>query len=231
MRCSNCDALMKEGAMFCGKCGAKAPEPTSKCKVCGWGMVGDEIFCPHCGMDRRLVENQYAGRSSAPPPAYLAPPPIPPPVYAPQAISTCGSCGMGVPAGSDRCPYCNHKLRNHSGKDYAGIGGALVLIAGIINVSLFGLVSLGASLDLDQFGSMAAIFMVLTFLNVISLYGAICAIRRKRYTVSMIGAIVIIFSFVFFLGIAAVVLLAISKDAFQDKGNDQYDPGRREGYL
>jgi hypothetical protein len=233
MICPTCGANNKDEAVFCGKCGSKMVQPTVKCKVCGRNISMEDTFCPHCGMDRRLVEHPYD--QSVPNPTPVAYPyqptnQAPPPMYAPPTNVPCGRCGMGVAIGLDRCPYCSHKMRGSRTKDLAGIAGGLIFLAALINVTLFGMASLGAMLYPDDFDAYAAAFMVIAVLNLFAFWGAICAIRRRKYSIAIIGAIIPIFSFVFFLGIIAVVLLVISKDHFigseGDAGINQPQYGR-----
>lgn len=53
--CINCGAPLGEGALFCGNCGTKIPEPAPEpevellCPACGDVVPSDAAFCPSCG--------------------------------------------------------------------------------------------------------------------------------------------------------------------------------------
>ena len=56
MKCSNCNAELRAGAMFCGSCGTKvvqsAPESAPKkpsCPNCGFLADVGAAFCRNCG--------------------------------------------------------------------------------------------------------------------------------------------------------------------------------------
>lgn len=53
MNCKNCNAEMKEGALFCQECGAKVgddlPETSLKCAKCGAELEPGIKFCSQCG--------------------------------------------------------------------------------------------------------------------------------------------------------------------------------------
>ena len=62
MKCPNCQNEIREGAVFCGKCGTKlsivCPECTAEnppdnnfCEKCGYDLFGrsENNVCPECG--------------------------------------------------------------------------------------------------------------------------------------------------------------------------------------
>lgn len=53
--CKNCGATLKEGQLFCTKCGTEREEPIVRtCANCGTELDDGDLFCPHCGT--RYVE-------------------------------------------------------------------------------------------------------------------------------------------------------------------------------
>lgn len=48
--CEKCGHILKEGQMFCSKCGTpRAVLVERKCSVCGTVLEDDDLFCPMCG--------------------------------------------------------------------------------------------------------------------------------------------------------------------------------------
>ena len=104
--CTKCGAPLREGAKFCGACGAKV-EVQRFCTECGEKLEPGEKFCSYCG-----TPAEGAPRASAPPvkrapapraaaaPAKRAPTPPAAPVKFPEA---------GIPYDGD------HEVEDHPG--------------------------------------------------------------------------------------------------------------------
>jgi DNA-directed RNA polymerase subunit RPC12/RpoP len=74
--CKSCGKELKEGAKFCGKCGAQAGaeqgEDSFVCAQCGAQLEADEVFCSNCGTKAGVVPQQPAPAQTRPS-AQLAP--------------------------------------------------------------------------------------------------------------------------------------------------------------
>jgi membrane protease YdiL (CAAX protease family) len=96
----------------------------------------------------------------------------------------------------------------------------MIIASAVVNVLLFGMALLGFSLmeNTTPTEEAVAIFCgVILVLNIFAVWGGMQAINRRRYGVSMISAIISIFGLLFFLGIIAVIFLALSKESFVDR--------------
>ena len=69
MKCQKCGSENREGAKFCGVCGAKTdveptpvrtstPRSASKCSSCGYDNPASSIFCNNCGQSLSSVRER-----------------------------------------------------------------------------------------------------------------------------------------------------------------------------
>lgn len=70
MNCTNCNAHLMDGDMFCPVCGAPAPQPNEGvfCANCGTELFSDDAFCPTCG--KKVDGGAQPSPSYVPPPSY-----------------------------------------------------------------------------------------------------------------------------------------------------------------
>lgn len=95
--CQNCGALLSEGAMFCGTCGARQETQHQKriCQNCGNELAEGMVFCDKCG-------TKYAAPASSQPAS--------PFVHTSVSTSTRyhGNHSQSVPAGGySKAPFAN----------------------------------------------------------------------------------------------------------------------------
>ncbi len=58
MECKECNSDIKEGAAFCGVCGAKVEQSLDSCKNCGESINKDAKFCRKCGEPTQQLTQQ-----------------------------------------------------------------------------------------------------------------------------------------------------------------------------
>lgn len=121
MTCKRCNAPLRPGAAFCGKCGSTVeaappavPAGAGSC-VCGAPLRADKPFCGRCG---RPVSG-----TTAPAPPLAAPPPE---VRSPAAFPSTAPVGPApeFPAAAAAAP------QGSGGKGIILVGGVLLLVAG-----------------------------------------------------------------------------------------------------
>lgn len=65
--CKNCGATLKEGQLFCTKCGTAREETVVRtCANCGTELEDDDLFCPNCGTKYGEEPKQEAVELPAP---------------------------------------------------------------------------------------------------------------------------------------------------------------------
>lgn len=139
----------------------------------------------------------------------------------------CVQCGKSITQDANVCPYC--------GKDYRAqaapaakkktvmplIGGILVIIAALTEI-YSGLVlafwsdTMNSLLPVD-FGFdtlLLACGMIILIVGIIALIGGIFAIQRKKWSLSLVGAIFSLFGGYFILPLIGLILIAVSKSEF-----------------
>lgn len=253
--CPRCGSIMPDHAKFCGKCGADMTETpksgSSRCEMCGRAKRAEDRFCPVCGYDttgqggkaQAPVQSDpipaYAPAPSYPPPApQYQPPPAAstygyqqPVVYAPPARN-CNVCMSTLAPNQQTCPYCGARALSFNRKDRAGSAGGMIIAAAVINALIFGMAFAGSLLmtnPTEMEIEFAIIFGVMAFLNVIAIWGGMQAINRRRYTLAIFSSVITIFGLLFFLGIIAIIFLALSKESFVDQPASQNVYGNQGG--
>lgn len=99
-------------------------------------------------------------------------------------------------------------------------GGILAIIAGSLNVLMMLAFMLFMAVPGDQWGffpmllniGLAAVLLIV--LGVVALAGGICALRRRAWGFALAGSICAILSVGMILGVAATVLVALSRGEF-----------------
>jgi len=96
-KCTQCEALIEDDAVFCGECGARqdiaspaAPEvaaPAGKCRTCNAEIAPGSAFCPECGAKQESPEPDAASAAKV----------------------VCASCGASLSAEAAFCPECGAK--------------------------------------------------------------------------------------------------------------------------
>ena len=137
----------------------------------------------------------------------------------------CVNCGRSIAWDANVCPYCGHDYR----AAMAGapqqkketvmpvLGGVFVLLASLAYILVGGVLTagstvlLGVSLGSTAVGVVCGIIVLV--LGLVALLGAINAIQRKNFTLSLIGGIVVIPTL---LGLIGFILIIVAKDEFSD---------------
>jgi predicted nucleic acid-binding Zn ribbon protein len=186
--------------MFCMNCGRELEGNPETCLSCGARPLGGGNFCPECG-------------------ARITP-----------ETEICSRCGTKV----------GEKVRTRGSTTPLVVGGILSMVSGalgvysgIYNVLIAqGIVTveddegtLEPGVDFAE-GTMVAIGLAFLVTGIVAIIGGSFAVRKKRFGLAMAGAICsVASSFTVCLGlpgIAAVVLVAISKNKFnrQERKSD-----------
>jgi RNA polymerase subunit RPABC4/transcription elongation factor Spt4 len=238
-QCAKCAAAMPDHAKFCGKCGAEILNDISlKCKMCGRDMKPEDRFCLACGYESSQKQASANPEPARPSPVWqsyqYSPPagnspqmtkypenPTPTPqYYPPQAGRVCRTCNSALGPNQQVCPYCGSRVIEYDRKDRSGLAGGLIIAAAVLNLLIYGMAftgfiffgGTGSSLD-DIFG---ILMIILVALNIFAIWGGIQALNRRKFGICMISAVLTIFGILFFISIIAIVLLAVSRDAFND---------------
>jgi len=236
--CGKCGADMTQASTSsttkCEMCGRAKRSDDRFCPVCGYDSTG-QVKAP-----APQPTPQYGGpvpsRVTPPATSYSQPPPQAPqyqqpdayqpynyqqPVSYQQQVRTCSSCHSALAPNQQVCPYCGTRILSFNRKDRAGQAGGLIIASAVLNVLIFGIALLGIGLlentSTTDMEAAAIISIVVVILNLFAIWGGIQAINRRKYVVSMISAVISIFGALFFLGIIAVILLALSSESFVDR--------------
>jgi hypothetical protein len=97
------------------------------------------------------------------------------------------------------------------------IGGILIIIAGLIELALGGLLMAGGTvlfgLSLGTSGVLVACGAVLAVVGIIALLGGIFAFQRRHFGLAVLGAVLGLGGW-FIPGLIGLILIALSKDEF-----------------
>lgn len=97
------------------------------------------------------------------------------------------------------------------------IGGILIIISGITELSIGGAMVLGGSvffgITLGGSGGLVLCGVVFVVLALVAIIGGMFAIQRRNFNLAMIGGIISIGGT---LGLIGLILVAVSKDEFED---------------
>ena len=131
----------------------------------------------------------------------------------------CPKCGKEVPGGAAFCPGCGavpsagQPAKNRWMPTVAGV---LDIIDGCVNlIVIAGLIVAIANVsdEPDTLAVLVPITIVFAVKVTLSLAGGLCALRRSNWVMALIGAIATLLPFSL-LGVAALVLTALSRDQF-----------------
>ena len=94
------------------------------------------------------------------------------------------------------------------------IGGILILLASLLYLVGGGVVTAGSSFFISVGGGAGVVCGVgLLILGIISFLGGIFAIQRKNFAIALIGGIFVV---VTVIGLIGLILVAVSKDEFEN---------------
>lgn len=174
------------------------------CRNCGKELVGSPEICLGCGA------RPLAGRSF------------------------CPDCGSPTTALTEYCVSCGSRLRKEAAGGTSGTGalitggvltivnGALGCIGGIFSVALGGVGFVGdTEEDVVVGATFTGVGILLLLLGIVAIIGGSFAVRKRHFGFAIVGAVCgllsgwSVYCIGIPIGIAAIVLIAISKDKFQ----------------
>jgi hypothetical protein len=138
---------------------------------------------------------------------------------------TCVSCGRAIGFDVNVCPFCGHDYRAAMAGPAAKpkedsilpvVGGALILLGVLIYFYwAYQMIWVGDWLSFMP-GNLSDIFticgVILIILAVISILGAVFAIRKEHYGLAVLGGVMAILSVI---GLIGMILVIVSKDSFK----------------
>jgi hypothetical protein len=132
----------------------------------------------------------------------------------------CPKCGKEVMGSPTFCPACGATLSEGQPAKKTGT----IMVAGILDIidgclSLLGVLGLivaiaNVSDEPDTLAILVPIAVLLAFKGILAIVGGIYALQRKNWVMALIGAIAAALPFSL-LGIAALILTALSRDQFK----------------
>jgi hypothetical protein len=135
----------------------------------------------------------------------------------------CPKCGKEATESSLFCTGCGHGLaavppanRNH----LSLAAGILEIVSGVFLALLaaFLLVTMGIGTTQEDGPPVVLLLLPLAFLamGALGIAGGICALQRRKWGLALAGAIAVVLP-TSYLGIAALVLVALARDEFEEQ--------------
>ena len=223
---------------FCNFCGKElaAALPTGICPKCGKVNPGYAVFCGTCGADL-----PQSPKAPAPIPAQTYPQVQATPVQRTSTGKPCPYCGNSVSVFDYECPSCRKTLPSSvnydeddssmsysrsSGSGVLTVAGVLLVVVGVIAVGTGIIYLMGSSViaslgGVDVSGLLCFCGAIEMLLGIGAMAGGIFSIKREKFTLCILGAVVGLFSLgpVFIgsiLSLIALILIAVSRDEFAD---------------
>ncbi|HEX7392237.1 MAG TPA: hypothetical protein VF374_04725 [Thermoplasmata archaeon] len=144
------------------------------------------------------------------------------------ASRKCVSCGRDIAWDANVCPYCGHDYRTVAPQAAQKkesvmpvIGGILIIIAGLIEIGMGGVLIAGGTASSwlplvggEIAGILAVCGAILLILGIIALLGGIFAVQRKNFGIAVLGGILGLVAW-FIPALIGLILIAVSKDEFK----------------
>ena len=149
----------------------------------------------------------------------------------------CVSCGRSIAMDANVCQHCGHDFRAPAPVEKKKtalpvIGGALILIAGILGLVVGGVMLAIDAEDLDQWGVdvagvtdvvediLTACGAILVVLSLITALGGVFGIMRKHWGIAVVGGVLGLFVIGPFglgsvLALVGLILVAVSRKEFE----------------
>ena len=149
----------------------------------------------------------------------------------------CVSCGRSIAMDANVCQHCGHDFRAPAPVEKKKtalpvIGGALILIAGILGLVVGGVMLAIDADDLDQWGIdvvgvtdivediLTACGAILVVLSLITALGGVFGIMRKHWGIAVVGGVLGLFVIGPFglgsvLALIGLILVAVSRKEFE----------------
>lgn len=161
-------------------------------------------------------------------------------MQAPGGTRNCVSCGRAIGWDANVCPYCGHDYRQQmmpaqqpSRAGYAGWGGALIIISGLLGLFMGIALLIVSTLHFDTVNItlpsgfteqdlknlFAVLGVVFAVFGVIAIIGGVFTVERKHFALSIVGGIFGIVAVGFILGavlaVIGLILVALSRHEFR----------------
>lgn len=139
-----------------------------------------------------------------------------------EAVMFCPKCGKEVASGTTFCPGCGAMLSEGKPVERRGT----IVAAGVLDIidgglSLLGVLGLMVAIanvsdEPDTLAILVPIAVLFALKGLLAVIGGIYALQRKNWVMALVGAIAAALPFSL-LGIAALILTALSRDQFNSR--------------
>lgn len=139
-------------------------------------------------------------------------------------IRVCPGCGREISFDANVCPYCGKDFRTvgvpaMKKETYMPlIGGILILVAGAHEIYFGTMMVIGGEELLPITFGISSIVLVcgamVAVLGIVAILGGVFAIRRKNFTLAILGSILGLLGAYIIVPIIGLILIALSKDEF-----------------
>ncbi|HEX7392238.1 MAG TPA: zinc ribbon domain-containing protein [Thermoplasmata archaeon] len=136
----------------------------------------------------------------------------------------CPGCGREISMDANVCPHCGKDFRMigqpaQKKETYMPlIGGILILVAGAHEIYYGTMMVIGGEELLPITFGMSSIIVVcgaiVAVLGIVAILGGVFAIRRKNFTLAILGCILGLLGAYIIVPIIGLILIALSKDEF-----------------